>query len=203
MKKVTEIIRPMLLIIFGALLLLFYMNLLSNQGAYLALGIIAVIFAAYYLTIGILDVVIGNKFNKTLRMAFDILNVSLFAVLMFVQFLITVIDMADFMGPTAWVIKILSMIAALAFAGFYIVARCIRKPIGDRLACLFAAIFSLALLLDNSFTDTGAPEAIGNVAMVQLAIYIIYVVFMIPALPKPNEAREDDDEPEQLEHQED
>ena len=61
MKKLQDIIRPFLAIILGALLFLVYLNYLQLQGATLAVGIIAVIFSAFYVALGILNIVLGNK----------------------------------------------------------------------------------------------------------------------------------------------
>ena len=160
------------MIIFGALLLLFYMNYINANlaGGYIALGVIGVVIAAYYLTIGILNLIIGNKLGKV----FDILNVDLFAVLMFTQFLIITIYAADNMGATAWVIKILSMIAALTLAAFFIVSKLTNAPIIKRLTLLFAGVFALAMLLDILFDDRGFGEILGNINMISLAIYIMF-----------------------------
>ena len=155
MKKVQELIKPILLIIFGAILFLYYLNWLQNREGALALGIIGVVFGAYYLAAGILDVVLGNKLPKGLKFVFEILNVCLFAVLMFTQFLIITIYNYDYMGPTAWTIKILSMIAALGLVAFYIIAKVTNKALLCRLGFLFGAVFSLALLLDILFTEGG------------------------------------------------
>ena len=184
MKKVQELIKPVILIIFGALLFLYYLNWLQNQEGALALGIIGVVFAVYYLTIGILYVVIGNKLPKPVKMVFDIVNVSLFAILMFTRFLIIVIYNYDSMGPTAWTIKILSMIASLCLIPFYVLARVTNKAIFCRLGFLFAAVFSLALLLDVLFTDGGNGATLGSINMIVFVIYALFVDVLFSSLPK-------------------
>lgn len=186
MKKVQEIVKPLLLIIFGALLLLFYMNYINKDAlpGYLALGIIGVVFAAYYIAAGVLNVVLGNKIGKSLRLVFDILNICLFAVLMFTYFLIVVIYFYERMGPTAWTIKILSMVAALAIIAFYIIARVVNKPAMNRFGFLFAAIFALALLLDILFDYRGYGVATGEINLVGLVIYALFVDVMFSSFPK-------------------
>ena len=188
MKKVQEVVKPLLLIFFGALLLLFYMNYINKDvvAGYLALGIIGVVFAAYYIAAGVLNVVLGNKIGKSLRLVFDILNVCLFAALMFAYFLIATIyaARAEIMGPTAWTIKILSMIAALAIIAFYIMARVVNKPAMNRFGFLFAAIFALALLLDILFDVRGFGVATGEINLVGLVIYALFVDVMFSSFPK-------------------
>ena len=188
MKKIQELIKPVLMIIFGALLLLFYMNFINQdaQPGYSALGIIGVIIAAYYLTIGILNLIIGKKLGKI----FDILNIDLFAVLMFTQFLIIVIYFADNMGATAWVIKILSMIAALTLAAFYTVSKLVNVPVIKRFTLLFAGVFALAMLLDILFDDRGFGEVLGNINMISLAIYAIFASILFSNVLKEDAPKE-------------
>ena len=143
MKKVTDFLRPNILIVFGALLLLFFLNYLQYTGGTLAVGIIAVIMSVYYLAIGILSIIVGDKLPKKI---FDIISVIFFPVFMFVLFLIQTIQAAqidNFMGPTAWIIAILSMIAALALPVIYLLAKLMNKGPLMRFAYLFAAILFL------------------------------------------------------------
>ena len=49
MKKIKELVKPFIFIIFGALLFLYYFNGLSGEGAGLAISIIAIVLAAYFL----------------------------------------------------------------------------------------------------------------------------------------------------------
>ena len=83
MKKISEIIKPFLSIIFGALLLLIYVNWLSsNDGGTLFLGIFGVILSVYYLTYGIMDIIIGDKLPKKI---FNIFTISLYPIFMFIM----------------------------------------------------------------------------------------------------------------------
>ena len=198
MKKIQELIKPVLMIIFGALILLFYMNFINSNypGGYIALGIIGVVFAAYYLTIGILNLLIGKKLGKV----FDILNIDLFAVLMFTQFLIITIYGADNMGPTGWVIKILSMIAALTLAAFFVIFKLVNVPVVKRLTMLFAGIFALAMLLDILFDDRGFGDILGNINMISLAIYAIFASILFSNVLKedaPKAVESSEEKPEE------
>ena len=187
MKKVTDFLKPNILIIFGALFLLYFLNYLSGNGATLAIGIIAVIFSSYYLAIGILEVILGSKFSPIMKKIFEIVSVDSFAIFMFTYILLIVINTADNMGPTGWVIGILSMIAALSLAGFYPVAKFVDKPIILRLAFLFSAIFVLALLLNILFSALGNPIVLGNLDILLLAIYAIFTFYLFKSLEKGEE----------------
>ena len=194
MKKIGDFLKPNILIIFGALLLLYFLNYLSLNGAGLAIGIIAVVLSAYYLAIGILGIFVGNKFTPQLKKIFEVISVSLFGIFMFVFFLLTTINGAQInglMGPTAWTIEILSMVAALAMVAVYIIARFANKDVLMRFAVLFAAIFALALLLNILFDITGNSRVLGNVDILLVAIYAIFVFYLFNTLTNKPEANEE------------
>ena len=183
MKKVTDFLRPNILIFFGALLFLLYLNLLSiNNGTAIAMGVIATVISVYYLTVGILGIIIGDKFSPMLKKIFDVISVSLFAIFMFVLLLLTVIGNTDNMGPTAWIIAIFSMAASLALLGFYPVARFVDKPFAVRFGFLFSAIFCLALLLNVLFTEAGAARNLGGIPIMYLAVYLLFALFLFGSL---------------------
>lgn len=181
-KKFTDFIKPNILIIFGALLLIMNLNALSAKGANLALGIVAVIISVYYLAVGILLVIMGNKFSPTSQKVFETLSVSLFAVFMFVNFLLTAIDGG--MGLTDWVVNILSMVSSLALVIVYIMFKFADAPNLLRFTYLFALIFVLALLLDVLFNAGGA---LGGINVFLVAIYAAYSFYLFGSLNKDKE----------------
>ena len=208
MKKVTDFLKPNILIIFGALFLLYFLNCLSGNGATLAIGIIAVVLSAYYLSIGILEVLLGNKFSPIMKKIFEIVSVDLFAIFMFVYQLIIVINLADNMGPTGWLIGILSLIAFISLASIYPVAKFVNQPIVLRLAYLFSAIFVLALSLNILFDGIGNSIVLGAVDILLLAIYGIFTFYLFSSLEKGEEApakiekKEEEKQPEEPKQEE-
>ena len=180
MKKIGDIIKPFVSIIFGALLFLIYLNYLSLQGSGLALGIMGVILAAYYLTIGIIGIVLGNKFDKGVKKIFDLVSIVLFPTFMFVYFLMTTINAAKagILLPTGWVIGITSMIGAIFMVVAYVLGTLLNIKLVTRLAFLFAAIFVLSLLLDILFSVEGLPVVLGNINVIGAVTYAVYV-FML------------------------
>lgn len=190
MKKIREILKPFIAIIFGALILLFYLNWLSGSGATLALGIIAIIMASYYLAAGILGLVLGDKLPKGLRKAFDIISISFFPTFMFVYFLMVTINGRDALGPNGWVIAILSMIACIAFVTAFIISSFVKNAIMKRFALLFAAIFVLALLLNLLFDSLGNPIVLGNFNIIACVIYVLYTNMLFSSLSFDKEKAE-------------
>ena len=190
MKKATDFLMPNILIIFGALLFLFFLNYLSGQGATLAIGIIATIVSVYYLAIGILGLFLGDKLPKKV---IEVVSVCLFAVFMFTYFLIALIQAAqidNFMGPTAWIIAILSLVGSLALAGIYPAARFVNKKGLLGLAYLFSAIFTLVLLLNILFTPRGNSTVLGNIDLILVAIYGVFVIYLFGTLKPAEEVEE-------------
>ena len=190
MKKVTDYLKPNILIIFGALLFLYYLNFLSYKGEGLALGIFAVVISAFYLGVGIASVLIGGKFSASAKKGIEVLSVSLFAIFMFVYFLLTTINLAKYMGPTAWTIEILSMIASLALVTVYIASKLIGQPIFLRFAYLLSAFFVLALLLDLLFDGAGNSKVLGNIDVLLVVIYGVFAFYLFGSLDKAEDAPE-------------
>ena len=117
---------------------------------------------------------------------------------MFVCFLLTTIQGSDFMGPTAWTIKILSMVASLAFVVIYIVSVFSDKPALLRFAHLFSLIFVLALLLDLLFDVGGDSRVLGNIDVLLVVIYSVYTFYLFSSIKKaedtPKEKKEEKEE---------
>lgn len=190
MKKASDFLIPNILIIFGTLLFLFFLNYLSGQGATLAIGIIATIVSIYYLAIGISGLFLGDKLPKKV---IEVVSVCLFAVFMFTYFLITLIQAAqidNFMGPTAWIIAILSLVGSLALAGIYPAARFVNKKGLLGLAYLFSAIFALVLLLNILFTPRGNSTVLGDIDLILVAIYGVFAIYLFGTLKPADEVEE-------------
>ena len=81
MKKLLEFVKPLLLVIFGSLMFLMYLDVIdpNADAKYLMTGIFGVVFALYYISVGILNMTFGNKLDKNAKNVFDMLNVGLFA----------------------------------------------------------------------------------------------------------------------------
>ena len=104
------------------------------------------------------------------------------------------------MGPTAWTINILSMIASLALIVVYILAKFASKDILLRFAYLFAAIFALALLLNILFDGNGNADVLGNLNILLVAIYVLFTFYLFDSLarndasPAPKQVEEKSEE---------
>ena len=190
MKKIGDFIKPFAAIILGALLLLAYLNNLQMQGGQLVIGIFALIFAIYYMGIGIVSVIVGEKMPAGAKKVFDVLSIALFPLLMFVLFVSNCADFASVLGPSGWIIIILSMSGSITFSSLYVVAAFAKVPVLKRLAQLFGAIFVLALLLNLVFTVTGNPNDLGDINVINVVIYALYTSMLLNALKEEAPAKE-------------
>lgn len=180
MKKISEIIKPFLSIIFGALLLLIYVNWLSSDDSgTLFLGIFGVILSVYYLTYGIMDIIIGDKLPKKI---FNIFTISLYPIFMFIMILIGMINLVDYMGPTAWIISILSLIGTIAFVLIFIINTFIEHNSLRLLTTLFGGIFILVIIVNMLFDQLGNVVTLGNLPVVSLLASLSYVGIVLNVL---------------------
>ena len=179
MKKLRSVLAPFFAIIFGALLLLYYLNFLQYQNTTLAVGIIAVVFACFYLAYGVLSVVLGSKLPQRLKDYLGLASVVLFPLFIFLEVLLALVsygqnEMLNLVGPTGWFIAITSMAGSLCFAILYVVAFFTKIAIVDRLTYLFGFIFMLVLLLNILFGFNGNAIALGEIDVIQLVISIAF-----------------------------
>ena len=192
MKKIKELLKPFIFIIFGALLFLCYFNGLGSEGAGLAISIIAIILAAYFLTVGILSVVLGDKLGKA-KGLLNLIGVATYPILFGVIELITLINLAQvdgYLGPTAWTISILTIAAAFGLGGLLFVSYFVRSKGLHRVTFLFGAIFVLALLLEILLGMDGTPATIGQVVILEVVLYACYVSMLFEVLSSLKENKE-------------
>lgn len=198
MKKVTDYLKSYVLIIFGALLFLYYLNYLSYKGKALAIGIFAVVISAFYLVVGVAQVLADDKIPTEAKKAIDALSVGLFAIFIFVSSLLVIIDLSEVMGPTAWTIGILTMVASLALAVVYFASEYAAQSAPCRLTRLVSAIFALALLLNLLFDVAGDSIVLGNLDVLLVVIYGVFTYYLFGSVEK-NAAAVKPAEPEKTE----
>ena len=192
MKKIKELLKPFIFIIFGALLFLFFFNYLGVGGPYLAIGIVAIVLSVYFLVVGILSVVLGDKLGKA-KGILNLVGVATFPLLMGVIFLLNLIGDAKseytYLGPNGWTIAILSIAAAFAIGVMLFIAFFVRSKGFHRVTFLFGAIFVLALLLDILISE-GFAVALGQIVVLQVILYAAYTSMLFDVLSSLKENKE-------------
>ena len=202
MKKIVDMLRPFLSIICGVLILLYYLNYLSFQGATLAVGIIAVILSAFYICTGVVAFLLGDKVDAKVRGVLDVCTISLYPLFYFVIYLISMINVASILGPNGYVIHIVTMIASIMFAMLYLLAKLLNVKELNKPATLFGFVFIGALVLNLVFNPYGFSNALGDIGVVELVIYACFSSMLLSALGGLNNANEQPQEPVQEEVQE-
>ena len=191
MKKVSELLKPYLEIIFGALLFLFHFNWLGFGGAYLALGIIAVVLSVYFIVVGILSVALGDHLPKKVKSILTVVGAGVYALFLGTYFLIGLIQAAKAaneyewstpLGPNGWTIAIVSIAASYALGVLLILAYFLKKSALSRITMMFGAIFVLALLVDILISD-GNPVVLGNIVVLKVILYVTFVGILFQILP--------------------
>ena len=182
MKKIQVVAKPFLSIVFGALLLLTYLNWLSLDGGALVIGVIALLMSLYYLGAGITEAVAGDKLPQKAKKVFDILNISLFSAFASIYYLLYITNLSDRMGPTGWIVVLAALLLSLALAIFSIIARLVSNPVLKRLDVLFSALFMAALVLTLLFDSVGNPVTLGSIDVISLVIYALFGAMLLESL---------------------
>lgn len=182
MKKIQEVAKPFLSIVFGALLLLTYLNWLSLGGGALVIGIIALLMSLYYLGAGITEAVAGDKLPLKAKKVFDIINISLFSAFASIFYLLYITNLSDQMGPTGWIVALAALLLSLALAVFSIIARLVSNSVLKRLDVLFSALFMAALVLTLLFDSVGNPITLGSIDVISLVIYALFGMMLLESL---------------------
>ena len=196
MKKALGIIKSNILIFVGALLFLSFLNYVAMGGALLALGIIAIIAAIYYIVIGVLSLFIGDKLSALMRKVFEIIAVCLFALVLFVGTVISLVNMIQASTdpnfpttflPNAWLIMVIALLTSFALLGFYPVARLVKNDVIKKLGFIFASTFAIGALLNVLFDSQGNAITLGNIPLVYVAILIAFVFYLFGTLADTKE----------------
>ena len=201
MKKFYEKVKPFFLVILGALILLTYLPCIRGEGSVLALGIISIVVATFYVGYGIVVLLIGDKIPALVKKILDILVVGLFPAFVFTGILMDTIGLYENYTPTGWIIAILGMIAALGIVVVYAVAAFVKNNILSKLVSIFALTFVLALLMNVLFDAIGLPVVLGNITIVVLVIYAVYTAILFSAIGGL-ESGEQSKEPKEIDEQE-
>lgn len=184
MKKLLEFVKPLLLVIFGSLMFLMYLDAIdpNAEAKVLMTGIFGVVFALYYISVGILNMTFGNKLDKNAKNVFDMLNVGLFAFLFLYETIVNITDYVDGMSGAGWIINIASILASAALIVFVVLAKTSKKETLDRLALLFAVIFAVTMVLRITFTPAGGSVPLFGIVLNQVVLYALFAIVMFGAV---------------------
>ena len=191
MKKVVDLFKPFLALVLGILMFLFYLNYYVKSGVpgtILAIGIVGLVIACWFVFVGIFGIA-WPRMPVGLKKAFDIVSIVSFATFIFVELLIEVIQSYAVMGASSWIVYILAMVAALGLSIVYIISRFVKGEAMARVASIFGMVFVLALISKILFpAGKGEPVTLEDIRVVPVLIYLAYCSLLLKSLAKEKRA---------------
>ncbi len=179
MSKLSSIGKQYFLVVFGILLFLFYLNGLGNNNGYIiAIAILGVLVAAYYIANGLLAVLLPGKLPERLKNIFAVVDVIAYPAFFFVTTLLAVIVSYDIMGPTGWIIAVISMVSSLGYATCYALRKFLNLEKIGLITNILGGLFLLSLLLNVLFEMNGNPVSLGNLNIIVIITYAVYVFIL-------------------------
>lgn len=177
MKKINEGFKPFFPIVFGTLLLFTYLNFLQGDGGTLALGIISLIFAIYYIGVGVLLIIAKEKLAKHEKLL-NTIGIVLYPVFLFVYYLVIIIQGGDFIEVVGWILAITMLVATLGTAIFVLVANFSKNDALKKVAQLCGSLLAVMILVTLLFNEQGDVIAIGQIVPVVVALKCIYCMML-------------------------
>ena len=172
MKKIRDFIKPYLLIIFGTLFLLLFSDLLDGGTGDIVFGVFAIIFAIFYVVIGVIKIAAADKVKDGVKNVLDFLTYSLFPFFMFAYGIFTLIDAFNMLPVNLiiiWFLIIVSALLLMIFQGFVKLGKATNCA---RFVFLFDALFVISMALMTLFQNL-------NIALLALTIgFVIEVIFI-------------------------
>lgn len=191
MKKVMDLFKPFLALVLGILMFLFYLNYYVRSdvpGTALAIGIVGLVIACWFIFVGVFGVA-WPRMPAGLKKAFDIVSIVSYATFIFVELLIEVIQLHAAMGSSSWIVYILAMVASMGLSVVYIISRFVKGEAMARVASIFGMVFVLALISKILFpAGKGDPVTLDDISVVPVLIYIVYCSLLLKSLAKEKRA---------------
>lgn len=191
MKKVMDLFKPFLALVLGILMFLFYLNYYVKSdvpGTALAIGIIGLVIACWFIFVGVFGVA-WPRMPVGLKKAFDIVSIASFVTFIFVELLIEIIQLHAAMGASSWIVYILAMVAAMGLSVVYIISRFVKGDAMARVASIFGLVFVLALICKLLFPANSMNfVTLANIPVVPVLMYIIFCSLLFKSLAKEKRA---------------
>ena len=184
MKKLTSN-TSLVAFVLGALLILFALSFIANGGEATVIGIFGLLSGIAYVLGGVF--VTLNLSDKAITLTKDIIFIVAFPLFIFVYYLIIVIEAADVLSVTNWILAILLLISALSAVVCGIITLVgnneMVKKIANLSILLFIGIMVILLVFPLGGREGGA--AIGELSLVQIFFIAGYFLITKPFLELP------------------
>ena len=195
MKKIRDFIKPYLLIIFGTLFLLLYSDLLDGGTGEIIFGVFAILFAVFYVTVGVIKIAAANKVKDGVRNVLDFLAYTLFPFFMFAYGIFALIDKFDFFDVNIiiiWFLIIVSALLLMIFQGFVKLGKATNCA---RFVFLFDALFVISMALMTLFQKWNMALLAITIGFVIEVIFIASFAFILLDNKEEDKPKENADKP--------
>ena len=195
MKKIRDFIKPYLLIIFGTLFLLLYSDLLDGGTGDIIFGVFAIIFAVYYVTVGVIKIAAADKVKDGVRNILDFLAYTLFPFFMFAFGIFTLIDAFNALQVNIiiiWFLIIVSALLLMIFQGFVKLGKADNCA---RVVFLFDALFVISMALMTLFQRWNMALLAITIGFVIEVIFIASFAFILLDNKEEDKPKENADKP--------
>ena len=175
MKKILDLVKPFIAIVFGALVIMLYLNGMSVGGTTTVRSVFAFIVGSYFIVVGLLGMICAEQIGEKPLRILNAIGISVYASFFF---LTTVLDFADYhdgYGVNGWVVADFTFAVALGFAVLNIIAIFVNNRILGRIANILGMLFVLALVLDILFDEVGNPVRLGLVSVLLVVVHATFI----------------------------
>lgn len=171
-------------IVLGALLILFALSFIARGGEATVIGIFGLLCGIAYILGGVF--VILNLTDKAIVLTKDIIFIAAFPLFIFVYYLIRVIEAANFLSVTSWILAILLLLSSLSAITCGIITLVGNndkiKKIANLSILLFIGIMVILLVFP---LGGGAVATIGDLSLVQIFFIAGYFLITKPFVEIP------------------
>ena len=182
MKKIIDVIKPFISIVFGALIILLYLNDISAGGVASARSVFAFLVGSYFIVVGLLGLICPLQIGERVLRLLNAIGVSVFASFFFMITVLNIADFNDMYGVNGWIIADFQLSAAIGFAVLFLITLFVKNGVLCRICNLFGMLFLLALLLELLFTPVGNPATINDFPIVKLVVNLSFAYIYLAVL---------------------
>ena len=184
MKKLSSN-TSLVAFVLGALLILFALSFIAIGGEATVIGIFGLLSGIAYVLGGIF--VTLNLSDKAITLTKDIIFIVAFPLFIFVYYLIIVIEAANALSVTNWILSILLLISALSAVVCGIITLVGNNEMVKKIANLSILLFIgiMVILLVFPLGGGAGGAALGDLSLVQIFFIAGYFLITKPFLELP------------------
>ncbi|MBO4666701.1 MAG: hypothetical protein J5666_01040 [Bacilli bacterium] len=191
MKKISNN-TSLIALVLGAIMILYSLGLISDGGTDTVIGIFGLLFGVAYIFAAVITML--SVSNTAVDLTKTCIYIAAFPLFMFVYYLCLVIQAADRLTITNWIIIILILIAALCAATCSIISLVGKNDTVKKIGNLSILIFIGLLIIMLVFPVGNVANTLGNLSLVQVMFILGYFLVTSPFIELPGGAKKESTE---------